>query len=209
MAGASAGETPASRIAKVAIKVAIIDVMAFRFSMVAFLLLATGLDGLLGFVSPPPRQDNEQKLQARIERQRNPVKKAKLKVRLGRVKLLQAIEAYDRGERGQCQQLLDAYLEVMKSAWTDLQGSGRQAWRKPDGFKQLDIGLRENARFLQDLMHRVPFEERGPVEKVFQEAERLRAAVLEALFPSERPRKADKNFIGESGAQILNGAVLG
>lgn len=205
MAGASAGETPASRIAKVAI----IDVMAFRFPMVAFLLLATGLDGLWGFASPPPRQDNEQKLQARIERERNPVKKAKLKVRLGRVKLFQAIDAYDRGDRGQCQQLLGAYLEVMKSAWTDLQGSGRQAWRKPDGFKQLDIGLRENARFLQDLMHRVPFEERGPVEKVFQEAEKLRAAVLEALFPSERPRNRHKNFVGEFGAQILNGAVLG
>ena len=117
MAGAPAGETPASGIAKVAI----IAVMMFRIPVVAFLLLAAGLDGPMGFATPPPRQDNEQKLQSRIDRERNPVKKAKLKVRLGRVKLLQAIDAYDRRDHRQYQQLLDAYLAVMKGAWADLQ----------------------------------------------------------------------------------------
>ena len=204
MAGASAGETPASRIGKVVI----INRMVFRFPMLAFFLLATGLDGFLGFASPPPRQDNEQKLHARIERERNPVKRAKLKVRLGRLKLLQAVDAYDKVGHEPYQKLLDEYLEVMRSAWKDLQESGRQAWRRPDGFKELDIGLREDTRFLDDLMHRVPYEERGPVEKVYHEAEKIRAAVLGALFPPERPRKGQKNFVGKIGEQIPRGVVL-
>jgi hypothetical protein len=177
--------------------------------MLALLLLATGLDGPRGLASPLLRKDNEQRLQARIEREQKPVKRAKLKVRLGRLKVSQAIAAYNRGEHGQCQKLLDDYLTVMKSAWADLQDSGRQAWRKSDGFKQLDIGLRENSRILEDLMHRMPYEERGPVEKVYHEAEQLRAAVLEALFPPERPKKGKKNPVGEIGIPILRGRVWG
>jgi hypothetical protein len=182
--------------------------MDFRFPMLAIFLLATGLNALPGFASLLPRKDNEQNLQARIEREQRPVKRAKLKVRLGRLKLLQAIDAYDQADHGPYQQLLDDYLKVMRSAWTDLQESGRQAWRKPDGFKQLDIGLREDIRFLDDLMHRVPYEKRGPVEKVYHEAEKIRAAVLEALFPAERPRKGQKKFVGECREQIANGVVL-
>ncbi len=173
--------------------------MSFRFRLIAVFLLAAGLDGPWGAASPAPRNDNEQKLQARIDREGKPVNRAKLKVRLGRVKLLQAIDAYDRQDHGQYRQLLDDYLEVMKSAWADLQESGRQASRRPDGFKQLDIGLREDTRFLEDLMHRVPLEQRAPAKKVFEEAEKLRAAVLEALFPPSRPMEDQQNFVGASG----------
>jgi hypothetical protein len=146
---------------------------------------------------------------AHIEREQNPVKKAKLKIRLGRVKILQAIDAYDRGNPDQCLQLLDDYLEKMNSAWADLQGSGRQAWRKPDGFKHLDIALREDTRFLEDFKHRVPFENRGPVEKVYQEAEDLRAAVLEALFPLEPPKKERKKFVERFVMPFLGRALRG
>lgn len=205
MAGPTASETPASRTAKVAI----IDAMGPHF---ATALAVVSLMGLLGFsasASPFPRRDSEEKLQARIERERHPVKRAKFKVRLGRVKLLKAVNAYDQGNLDQCQELLDAYLGEMKSAWTDLQDSGRQAWRKPDGFKQLDIALREDGRFLEDFEHRIPFEQRGPVEKVHQEAEDLRAAVLKALFPPEGPQKERKKFVGGAGRQFLKGALLG
>lgn len=183
--------------------------MALRFAAIAILVWAIGLEGSAGFASPPPRKDSEPKLLARIERQQNPVRRAKLKVRLGRVKLTQAIAAYDRGSLEQCQQLLDSYLETMQSAWADLQSSGREAWRKPNGFKQLDIGLREDIRFLEDLMRRVPYEHRGPVEKVFHEAESLREAVLKALFPPVRPQKERKKFVGRASPQFARGASWG
>lgn len=177
--------------------------MALRLLPALAVGIMTGLIGFPTFASPAPRQDSEHKLQARIEREQNPVKRAKFKVRLGRVKLLQAVNAYDQGNLDQCRELLDAYLEGMKSAWTDLQDSGRPAWRKPDGFKQLDIALREDGRFLEDFEHRIPFEQRGPVEKVHQEVEDLRAAVLKALFPPEGPQKERKKFVGSAGRQFL------
>jgi hypothetical protein len=152
------------------------------------------LVGLAGGASPGRRQDNEARLRARLEREQNPVKHAKLEIRLGRLKLFQAMEAFDKGNTAQCQQLLAVYLGRMRSAWATLKGSGRQAWRHPQGFKELDIALREDARFLEDFAHRVPYHDRAPVQKVAREVENLRSEVLKALFPSERPRKKADGF---------------
>src|SRR5260370_25378250 len=100
--------------------------------------------------------DSESDLAARLQREQNPVKKAKYEIRLGRLKLNQAIDAYDKGSPDQSGQLLDAYLERMKSSWQILRDSGRNAVRQPQGFKELDIALREDSRTLEDLKHRVP-----------------------------------------------------
>jgi hypothetical protein len=157
-------------------------------------LIALALGSAAGFAFPSPARENEQKLQARLDRERNPVKKAKLEVRLGRLKLRQAFDAYDRGDFKGCWKLFDAYLERMQSAWTSLAASGRQASRKPDGFKQLDIALRESRRSLADFETRVTFAEREQVEKIKRQTEQLRSRVLDALFPQgPSPKKKNRN----------------
>ncbi len=134
------------------------------------------------------RGDNEQDLVARIQREQNPVKKAKYQIRLGRLKLRQANQAYDAGNFEDAQKLLAGYLAEMKEAWTTLQKSGRQAVRQPQGFKELDIALREDGRSLTDLAHRVSFQDRDPITKTSKETEEIRNEVLKALFPSEKPK---------------------
>lgn len=163
--------------------------MAAGHYVVTAVLLPLLLGGLAGAASPARRADSEADLLARIQREPNPVKKAKLEVRLGRVKLFQAIGAFDRGSVEECHQLLAVYLERMKSAWAILQGSGRQAWRQHQGFRELDIALREDGRLLEDLKHRIPYQDRPPVQEVAREVDELRDQVLKALFPLERPRK--------------------
>src|SRR3970040_2758017 len=102
-------------------------------------------------------KDDEKKLLAKIEREQNPVKKAKLEIRLGRLKLLEAFAAFERGDVELSHQTLEVYLKWMDDAWTALEGSGRQASRKPQGFKELDIALREDQRLLEDFEQRVPY----------------------------------------------------
>jgi hypothetical protein len=164
--------------------------------------------GALSAISPaasPARQpDTEEGLQARIERENNPVKKAKYEVRLGRLKLLNAVEAYDKGNLELFQRLLGEYVEHMKNAWQTLEASGRRAVRQPQGFKELDIALREDARTLEDLKHRVPYDEREPVEKASQEVEELRGEVLRALFPVTGTARGESKFYA-SGREFLVG----
>lgn len=151
----------------------------------AAVLIVLGLPW--GSLSPARQPDTEADLLAHIQHEQNAVKKAKYEIRLGRVKLLQAIDAYGKGDLEKGQQLLVDYLGRIKDSWQLLQSSERQAVRHPQGFKELDIELREDARMLEDLKHRVSYLDREPVEKAAQEVERIRAEVLRALFPAERP----------------------
>lgn len=177
--------------------------------LAAGILLPLVLGGLTGVSSPAGRRDTESSLLSRIERERNLVKKAKLEIRLGRLKLLQALAARDQGDVEGCYRLLEAYLERMKSAWATLKSSGRQAARRPEGFKELDIALREGGRLLEDLAHRVSYQERGPVEKVAKEIEQIRNEVLRALFPSEHSHSAECGVLRCQGRNSAIGTVQG
>jgi len=137
--------------------------------------------------SGAPGRETEEQLLARIQRERNLVKKAKYEIRLGQMKLQQAIEVYNQGNLELGAQLLAAHLERMRSSWQTLRHSGRNAARQPQGFKELEIALRVEARPLADLTRRVPYFYRSPIEKVAEEIEQLRTEVIQALFPPERP----------------------
>ena len=148
----------------------------------------------LDALAAAPRQDTEEDLQSRLQREPNPVKKARHEIRLGRLKLLEAIDAYDKQDANKAQDLLGAYLTHIRSSWQLLQSSGRNAFRHPEGFKELEIALREDGRFIEDLSHRLSFFDRSNVVKTAKEVEQIRAAVIKEIFPSERARdKAGKD----------------
>jgi hypothetical protein len=134
------------------------------------------------------REYSEQELLARIQREHDPVKKSKYEMQLGRLKLQQAMEAYSKTDQERGAPLLAAFLEAMKQAWETLEKSGREAVKKPQGFRELDIGLREDERLLEDLKQRTPYLDRAPVEKIAAEVVKLHEQVLRALFPSTNPR---------------------
>jgi hypothetical protein len=160
-----------------------------NFRTVAVLILLTLTVGTPAVESFAPRHtDNEADLAARIAREPDPVRKAKYEIRLGEVKLQQAISAYDHDQFESGEKLLDSYFDKMKDAWKFLKDSGRDAARKPAGFKELDIALREDARRVDDLRHRVPFMDRGPLDQVTQEISETHAEVMAALFPAGRSR---------------------
>jgi hypothetical protein len=142
------------------------------------------------------RDDEEAKLQSKIEHESNPVKKAKLETKLGRLKLQQAFSSYDHGHYNLCWKLLDEYTDRMNNAWEDLVASGHQAVKKPDGFKQLDIALRESRRDLQDFERRITFQERQAAEKVAAQTVVLRNRVLSALFPGNGFRQKKESRAG-------------
>jgi hypothetical protein len=145
-------------------------------------------------------RETEEQLLERIQREHNPVKKAKYEIKLANLKLKEAQDAYKQRDVQLGSKLLEAVVEHMKSSWKILQESGRQAAKQPQGFKELDISLRQDGRLLEDLRHRVAYFDRGPVDKAAQEMERIRSEVLQALFPTVKrrapnPPAAPKKFV--------------
>lgn len=179
--------------------------MAARAGVLGALLFSLMLGGAADTASSPGPRENEEKLLARLERENNPVKKAKLEILLGRMKLSQVFEEYNKGNFEQAWKNLDAYSSRMKEAWKILEDSGRIASKKPDGFKQLDIALRESRRALEDFETRVTFEERQVVEKTRKQTEELRKRVLDALFPPLPPgrrKNSQTRFAGRTDPSL-------
>jgi len=119
-------------------------------------MIALAWVAALGMVATPAvvwarHTQSEQELRARLARESNPVKRVKIEIRLAALKLEQAGAAFDKDQTTVGAKLLDAYYDDMKEAWRTLESSGRSAARKPGGFIDLDIALRENTRALTDL----------------------------------------------------------
>jgi hypothetical protein len=128
-------------------------------------------------------QESEQELLDRIEHESNMAKKARLQAELATLKLDEAATAFDQDQYESGKKLLDQYSGWIHKAWNVLEESGRDATRKAQGFKDLDISLRENARALADLAERTPFADRGPIEATAKTADDVHSQVIAALFP--------------------------
>ena len=132
--------------------------------------------------------ETEPQLLARIQSEPNPVKKAKIEIRLAKLQLAQVQDAYSHGRIEEGAKLVANLLDTIRTSWKLLQGSGRKASKQPDGFRDLEISLREYVRLLQDLGRTVSYLDRAPLENAAQEMEQIRAEVLRALFPGGPPR---------------------
>jgi hypothetical protein len=146
-----------------------------------------------------PAPQTEAQLHQRIQAQQNPVKKAKDEIKLSRLKLAEVEDAYSKGKTEQGAKLLGALVGEMKGSWKLLQNSGRIASKQPDGFRELEIALREHARALQDLERRVSYFDRAPLTNAAQEFEQMRSEVLQELFPDDKTR----NHKGASAPQTV------
>jgi hypothetical protein len=131
-------------------------------------------------------RETEAQLQERLEKEHNPVKKAKETARLARMKLRQAMDAYNAKQAEEGVRLVGAYLGGIKDAWQMLRNSGRNAANDSRGFKELDFELRDDEKLLHDLERRIPYYDRDPVEKAEKEIEQVRLEVMQALFPTAR-----------------------
>jgi len=170
----------------------------------AFLLIVLAVVFLAAASARNRRPDSEQDLLDRIQREQNPVSKSKLELRLGRLKMQQALNAYGQGRIDQGKSLLDGYLDRVKSCWQTLKRSGRNAVKQPQGFRELDIALREDSRTLEDMSKRISYFDREPVEQTMQEMNQVHDEALHALFPSlpaapDKPAPAQPPKTGEKG----------
>jgi hypothetical protein len=132
-------------------------------------------------------RDTEEQLLQRIQGEQNPVKKAKDEIKLANLKFAQVHDAYLEGHIEAGAKLLGAFVDTLKTSWKLLQDSGRKASKQPDGFRDLEISLREHVRSLQDLGRTVSYFDRAPLAMAAQELEEMRVEVLHAQFPGDIP----------------------
>jgi hypothetical protein len=146
----------------------------------------------------PPHIETKDELEAKIQQEQNPIKRAKLQIKLFHIDLQQAVNAYDAQDQDQGEKDLAAYQDEVKECWKTLQSSGEIAARHSAGFKEFDIALRENLRRLTDLSHRVSYLSGGKIRDVISEVQEIRNENLVALFPSFNKKKQSEKSASQS-----------
>jgi len=128
------------------------------------------------------RLERLQKEKEKLNRLTDPVDRTKTDIAISEILLSLATEAIKTGEPEMLSKRLNEYTDTIRDAHQTMMKTGRDAHRKPKGFKDLEIVLRRQIRTLDDLAHSVAFDQRDPVERAKQQASDIREDLLKALF---------------------------
>ena len=152
-------------------------------------LLAASLLALLA--TSPALADNLDKLRQELARANDPVDRAKATAKLGDELVKEMSELYKKGAYTDGEHLLDEYLKAVRTAHRGLQESGRDARRKPAGFKQLEIHLRKSGHTMERIAQHAPADARDPLVQAQKELEDIRSELLQALMEGKAKPKSD------------------
>ena len=118
----------------------------------------------------------------KLKRSGDPVDRAKIDINISEILLSLVSDAVKTGEPEVVGRRLNEYIETIQDAHQTMMKTGRDAHRKPKGFKELEISLRRQIRMLDDIGRGLTFDQREPVEKAKQQASEIRDDLLKALF---------------------------
>ena len=128
------------------------------------------------------RLERLQRERDKLNRTTDPVDRTKTGINISEILLSLAGEAVKTGEPEVLEKRLKEYVEAIQDAHQSMIKTGRDAHRKPNGFKDLEIALRRQIRTLDDIGRTLTFDQREPVDKAKQEASDIRDDLLKALF---------------------------
>jgi hypothetical protein len=123
-----------------------------------------------------------QKEKANLARQTDPVGRTKTQIKISEVLLSLVSDAVQAGDMESMQKYIDEYVSTIQDAHQTMMKTGRDAHRKPGGFKDLEIALRRHVRQLTDIGKSLTYDDREPLEKAKEEAIDIRDDLLKAFF---------------------------
>ena len=140
---------------------------------VPFSFLQTGYD---------KRLERLQKEREKLVRQTDPVGRTKTQIKVSEILLTLVSDAVQSGEGEVMEKRLGEYTAAIHDAHQTMMKTGRDAHRKPGGFKDLEIALRRQVRQLEDIGKGLSFDQRGPVDNAREVAAEIRNDLIKALF---------------------------
>jgi hypothetical protein len=114
----------------------------------------------------------------------DPVSRTRSYITISEILLSFASEAIRDGAIGDVKPLMDQYIMAVEGGRDAIIDSGRDAERRPDGYKDLEIAMREQLRLLEDMSRKLSLDDRKPIEGAIAAATSVRDEMLERLFPS-------------------------
>ena len=162
--------------------------MSVWLKLVTLLLLPAAMPVAQNSGRPEKIDKDLQKLEENFQKQKDPVHQAKALAKLLPKEVEAAGLKMKAGQVDEGIEMLTHYRDETKNVYQALVATDRNPVKKPDGFMQLQIALRESVRRLRSVLYIVPYERRQRVEAVRADMEQLNAQLLQQLFPPPRPK---------------------
>lgn len=134
--------------------------------------------------------DEQADLRAHLAQEKDPVRRAHIQLRLAELDLDSATQLYGQGAFDQGLQKLQSMLDLVVKTHDDLFNTGRDPRKKPKGFKETEIKLREFQRRLEDLRLTIPLEDREPIEKIRARVVEIHEQFLNGLMRVKRGKES-------------------
>ncbi len=147
----------------------------------------------LALCAPLAAQDRLAKNLAKYQQETDPVRKARDLAKFGRDQVNLARKQLKSGDDVAALHTLQLYRDEVRESFAGLKASGIDAEKKPSGFKQLQISLRENLRHIGDLIYTLPVDKRPFFRAVRDDLIQEQNGLIDALFP----RNPNRNAKGE------------
>jgi hypothetical protein len=130
---------------------------------------------------------------AQYQHEADPVRKARFLVKLGDAQIEMAQKELKDGEDVESLQTLQTYRDEVVQTATVLKNTGVDPEKKPAGFKELQISLRETVRKIDDLILALPVDKRPFFREVRTDLVKEQNDLIDALFPRKPGQNSRKN----------------
>ena len=140
-------------------------------------------------LSPVVAQQTLAGLQAQFDQENNSVRKAKLLAKLGDAQFEEARRAEKAGDNNAVDATLEKYRDNVRAALDALKKQHADAERHSNGYRQMEIHLKEGIREVEDSMLAAPAPYKPPLQIVRQDLIAMDEELIRLLFPH---RPADK-----------------
>jgi hypothetical protein len=130
---------------------------------------------------------------ARYQNENDPVRKARALAKLGDEQVDLAKRQLRADDEVGSLQTLEQYRDEVRATVTALKGTGVDAERKPAGFKELQISLRETIRRIDDLILTLSVDKRPFFREVRNDLFMDQNELIDKLFPRKPERGAPKS----------------
>ena len=146
----------------------------------------------LALLMPLAAQDRLAMELTQYQHETDPVRKARALAKLGEDQIALARKQLKDGEDVASLQTLEQYRDEVQQTAAGLKATGVDAEKKPAGFKELQISLREIVRHIDDLIFTLPVDERPFFREVRSDLAKTQNDLIDALFPRRPDQKSRK-----------------
>jgi hypothetical protein len=164
-----------------------------RAAVVALAIIVWSLASAVSFALPRPQamlaETSTAELRSRFTNETDPVRKAKLLVPLGEAEFRDVLKDTESENFAGALAIFQQYRDEAQICQKALEGKEPDPEKHPNGFKQLQISLRQSLRRLSDIIVDLPADDQKPFLDVRRDLEQMDRQLIHELFP-RRPEAA-------------------